>query len=67
MQPAKRAGSIVLIASLLAVTGTAGVSSASPTSPACKKAKAALKSAKKRHAAPARIKRLQARVRSACR
>jgi hypothetical protein len=67
MQTAKRTGSVLLIASLLAVTGAAGVSSASPTSPACKKAKAALKYAKKHHAAPGKIKRLQARVRSACR
>jgi hypothetical protein len=68
-QGTKRASSVVVITSLLAMTGvagTAGVSNASPTSKACKTAKAQLRSAQKHHAAPAKIKRLQAKVKARC-
>ena len=68
-QGTKRAGSTVAITTLLAMTGvagTAGVSTASPTSKACKAAKSQLRAAKKRHAPPATIKRLQAKVKARC-
>jgi hypothetical protein len=57
----------VLITGLLATTGGAGVSSASPSSKSCKAAKAALRSAKKRHAPAGQIHRLQAKVKAKCR
>jgi hypothetical protein len=67
MRRGTKLGSLVLITGLLATTGGAGVSTASPNSKACKAAKAALRSATKRHAPPGQIRRLEAKVKAKCR
>jgi hypothetical protein len=58
---------VVVLLALSGAVGTSAAGASIQSSAGCSAAKKALSSAKKRHASPGQIRRLQAKVRAACR